>query len=216
MKPLIEITTVPIQVEMKTTNAKLEYVRGTAEMEVSREQQGKVSIKGRPIKVSMDTFESRGEVTPTLARSQKLSVSNGNGQTSTYTATASYNQGQLLLKAQMGTNFSLQMTGGVAMDREMSAIMTDNAMENNGAGYMTMPIEGVSEFALSEGEMNIRYEMDKLCIDWKMNQGEFEFTPGDIEFIVTQRPEVIVKYIGEPLYVPPSADPNYEPVDVTV
>ena len=40
MKPLIEITTVPIQIEMKTTNAKLEYARGTAEMEVSRDKGG--------------------------------------------------------------------------------------------------------------------------------------------------------------------------------
>ena len=40
MKPLIEITTVPIQIEMKTTNAKLEYARGTAEMEISREKNG--------------------------------------------------------------------------------------------------------------------------------------------------------------------------------
>jgi len=26
--------------------------------------------------------------------------------------------------------------------------------------------------------------------------------------------QVIIKYIGGPLYVPPSADPNYKPVDV--
>lgn len=37
MKPLIEITTVPIQIEMKTTHAKLEYARGTAEMEITRD-----------------------------------------------------------------------------------------------------------------------------------------------------------------------------------
>lgn len=38
MNQLIEITTVPIQIEMKTTNAKLEYARGTAEMEISRNE----------------------------------------------------------------------------------------------------------------------------------------------------------------------------------
>ena len=40
------------------------------------------------------------------------------------------------------------------------------------------------------------------------------FRSGDIELTVTQRPEVIIKYIGGPIYVPPSSDPNYEPVDV--
>ena len=42
MKPLIEITTVPIQIEMKTTRARLEYARGTAEMEVSRDEGGQI------------------------------------------------------------------------------------------------------------------------------------------------------------------------------
>ena len=71
-----------------------------------------------------------------------------------------------------------------------------------------------AEITWDPGEMNIRYEMDKLNFDWKLNQASFEFTPGDIEFTVTQRPEVVIKYIGGPIYVPPSADPNYEPVDV--
>ena len=62
--------------------------------------------------------------------------------------------------------------------------------------------------------MNIRFEMDKLNFDWRVNQTKFEFIPGDIEISVKQKPEVIIKYIGGPLYVPPSADPNYEPVDV--
>ncbi len=65
-----------------------------------------------------------------------------------------------------------------------------------------------------DGQMEIRYEMDKLNFDWKIDKGEFEFTPGDIELIVEQQPKVIIKYMGGPIYVPRSADPNYEPVDV--
>lgn len=64
------------------------------------------------------------------------------------------------------------------------------------------------------GELNIRYEMDKLSFDWKINQNSFQFTPGDIEFTVTQQPDLLIKYVGGPIYVPASSDPNYEPVDV--
>lgn len=67
MKPLIEITTVPIQIEMKTTYAKLEYARGTAEMEITRDN-GSLQIKSRPIKVNIDTYEARNSLTPTIAR----------------------------------------------------------------------------------------------------------------------------------------------------
>ena len=40
MRPLIEIQTIPIEIQMKTTNAHLEYARGTAQMEVSRDDAG--------------------------------------------------------------------------------------------------------------------------------------------------------------------------------
>ena len=135
MKPLIEITTVPIQIEMKTTNARLEYARGTAEMEISRDN-GNLQIKSRPIKVNIDTFEARNSLSPTLAR--YLDQSAKKGHQAAYEATATYaRQGQLLLQTQ-------------------------------------------------------------------------------VEFTVTQRPDVVIKYVGGPIYVPPSSDPNYEPVDVKV
>ena len=37
-----------------------------------------------------------------------------------------------------------------------------------------------------------------------------------LELLSTQRPDVVIKYVGGPIYVPPSSDPNYEPVDVKV
>ena len=202
MKPLIEITTVPIQIEMRTTNAKLQYARGTAEMEVSRDQGG-LSIKSRPIRVNIDTFEARNSITPTLAR--RIAQDADKGQQAAYEATATFaRQGQLLLKTRVGEELVTQF----AEEAMMKDVKTN-------AGIEFIP-KVPPEITWDPGEMSIRYEMDKLNFDWKFNQGDFEFTPGDIEFTMTQRPEVIIKYIGGPIYVPPSSDPNYEPVDVKV
>ena len=200
MKPLIEITTVPIQIEMKTTNAKLEYARGTAEMEITREKNG-LHIKSRPIKVNIDTFEARNSLSPTLAR--YLDQNAKKGHQAAYEATATYaRQGQLLLETQVGEELVTKFAG--------EAMMKD-VKTNVGIDFLPKP---GPEITWDPGELNIRYEMDKMAIDWKLDQTSFEFTPGDIEFTVTQRPDVVIKYIGGPLYVPPSADPNYEPVDV--
>lgn len=49
MGPLIEITNVPIEIEMKVSHAKLEYTRGTAELEISRDNGG-LSIDMLPLK----------------------------------------------------------------------------------------------------------------------------------------------------------------------
>ena len=202
MKPLIEITTVPIQIEMKTTHAKLEYARGTAEMEISRDN-GSLKIKSRPIKVNIDTYEARNSLSPTLAR--YLEQSAQKGKQAAYEATATYaNQGQLLLKTQVGE----ELVTKFAEDAMFKDVKTN-------VGIQFLPDPG-AEITWDPGEMNIRYEMDKLNIDWRMNEGSFEFTPGDIEFTVTQRPDVVIKYLGGPIYVPPSSDPNYEPLDVNV
>ncbi len=200
MYPLIEIKTVPIEIEMKVTPAKVEYSRGTADLEVSRGDGG-LSIKSRPIKLNIDTFEARNSITPTAMRSVQQYAQQG--QQASYTATATYaQQGQMLLEAKIGQDMITQF----AADSQMK-----NYKPNVGIEFL--PTTG-PEISWDPGEMHIRYEMDKLNFDWRVNRPQFEFTPGDIELSVTQQPDVIIKYIGGPIYVPPSSDPNYKPVDV--
>ena len=196
MYPLIEIKTVPIEIEMKVSHAKLEYARGTADLEISRDKGG-LSIKSRPIKLNIDTFEARNSVVPTAMRSQEQAAQKG--QEASYTATATYaRHGDMLLNAKIGEDTIQQF----AVESTMK-----NYKPNVGIQFLpSVP----PEITWDPGEMNIRYEMDKLNFDWRVNQPQMEFTPGDIEISVTQQPDVIIKYVGGPLYVPPSADPNYE------
>lgn len=199
MYPLIEIKTVPIEIELKRTDAKLEYTRGTADLEISRGDGG-LNIKSRPIKLNIDTFEARNSVVPTAVRSIEQYAQKG--QQAAYSATASYaQQGQLLLNAKIGEDMIAQFA-------------TDaSAPKVQDMGLEFLPSTG-PEITWDPGDMQIRYEIDKLNFDWKISHPEFKFTPGDITLSVKQRPDVIIKYVGGPLYVPPSADPNYEPVDV--
>ena len=200
MYPLIEIKTVLIEIEMKVTHAKMEYSRGTADLEISRGDGG-LSIKSRPIKLNIDTFEARNSITPTAVRSIEQYAQKG--QQASYTATATYaQQGQMLLEAKIGQDMITQF----AADAQMK-----NYKPNVGLDFL--PKTG-PEITWDPGEMHIRYEMDKLNFDWRVNQPQFEFTPGDIELSVTQQPDVVIKYIGGPIYVPPSSDPDYTPVDV--
>ncbi len=199
MTPLIEIKTVPIEIEMKVSHAKLEYTRGTADLEISRNKGG-LNIKSKPIQLNIDTFEARSSVVPTTRQSIEQNAQRGKQQV--YEATATYaQQGQLLLKAKIGED----MIGKFAADAQAK-----NVKMNVGIDFI--PKAG-PDLEWSPGEMNIRFEMDKLNFDWRMDQQKFQFTPGDIEITMTQRPEVVITYVGGPIYVPPSSDPNYEPID---
>ena len=200
MYPLFEIKTVPIEIEMKTTNATWEYRRGTAEMEIRREKGG-LKINSRPIRVQMDTFEARNSVSPTPMRSVEQSAQRG--RQAAYEATAAYaRHGKLLLNAKVGEDVVTQ----IATEPQQEAM-------NVTVNLDFLPKGGV-EMDWQAGEMQIRYEMDKLNFDWKVDNASFEFVPADIEISVAQMPDVIIKYVGGPLYVPPSADPDYQPVDV--
>ena len=200
MTPLIEIKSVPIEIEMKVSHAKLEYTRGTADLEISRGDGG-LSIRSKPIRLNIDTFEARNSVVPTTMRSIEQSAQRG--KQAVYEATATYaQQGQLLLSAKIGQELVTQF----AAEAQAKNIMTN-------VGIDFIPSVGPN-IDWDPAELNIRFEMDKINFDWRINQPQFKFTPGDIEISVTQRPDVVITYVGDPIYVPASADPNYEPVDV--
>lgn len=197
MERLIEIKTVPIELEMKVNHARLDYKRSTVDLEISRNQGG-LQIRSKPIKVNIDTFEARNSVSPTAMRSIEQAAQRG--QQKVYDTTATYaRRGDLLLEAKIGE----QLISQFAMESQQ--VNTDFAMK-------WLPTTG-PDITWDGGELNIRYEMDKLNFDWRMDKGNVEFIPGNIEFTVTQQPDVIIKYIGGSVYVPPSADPDYVPLD---
>lgn len=198
MDPLIKITSIPIAIEMKVNNAHLEYNNATADLEVSRNQGG-LQIKSRPIKLNIDTFEARNSISPTTRRSIEQSASMG--KNAAYEATATLaKEGQLLLNAKVGED----VLGQIAASK----------MELSSDFGLTFTPKVGPEISWSEPDLTIEYQMDKLNFDWKVANGNFEFIPGDIEISIKQHPDVQIEYIGGPIYVPPSADPDYEPIDV--
>lgn len=199
MYSLIEIKTVPIELQMKVTPARLEYSRGTAEVEIRRDEGG-LSIRSQPIQVNIDTFEARNSVVPTTMRSIEQQAQRGNQ--SVYEATATIaREGKMMMEAKPGENvipqLARQQTLGQLSQVNINFIPTTGA-----------------DISWSGGDIQVQYQMDKLNFDWHMQDMSFTFVPGDIEISVTQQPDVIIKYVGGPLYVPPSSDPNYEPLDV--
>ena len=199
MDPLIEIQTVPIEIQMKVTRARLEYARGTAQVEISRDKGG-LNIRSNPIRVNIDTFEARNSVTPTTATVIRRQAQAG--VQAAYEATAVLaREGRMMMEARIDQDVIPQL----AKQENLGQPANDN--------ITFLPTTG-PDISWDGGEMSIRYEMDKLNFDWRMEQMSFTFVPGDIEFTMTQRPDVIIKYVGGPVYVPPSADPDYEPVDV--
>ncbi|MCI8593435.1 MAG: hypothetical protein HFI88_14115 [Lachnospiraceae bacterium] len=199
MDQLIKITTVPIRYELKVNNARLEYSSSKAELEIHKNDGG-LSIKSRPVKLHLNSFEARNSVTPTTMRS--VSQSAQKGMTAAYSATAQMAQeGNLMLKADIG-------------EEVVTQIAKQRTAQPTGEFEMGFTPKAPVDISYEAPDLTINYEMDKLNFDLKIQNGNFEFIPGNIEMSITQHPDVVIEYVGGPLYVPPSADPNYEPLDV--
>lgn len=196
MKQLIEITTVPISIEYKKTDWQFKPAQSTAELEMTTDKGG-LQIKSRPIKLHVDSYESRKSASNESPTDSVKSFASKGGQAA-YKATARYVQeGDILMDVQM-TDEALQQ-------------IADLRLENN--VHKTPNIKWIPDtppdISWEPGDMSIKYETDKLNFDFKQNKQPLEFIPGSIELVMTQRPKVVINYIGGPIYVPPSADPNY-------
>ncbi len=197
MKPLIEIKSVPISIELKTTAAQYKPADTNPQLEMSTEKGG-LKMKSRHVKLELDTYQARKSAGNESATDSVKSYGDA-GRQAAFQATGRYAQeGTILRNAQDPVD---------AIDQ-----ISDLRLKNN--EHKTPNIRWIPEAPVDiqyePANLDIQYETDKINFDFKQNETPMEFTPGSVELVVKQRPEVIIDYIGEPIYVPASANPNYE------
>lgn len=202
MKPLLQITTVPIAYQLKVQHAQVERHRGSAEIEISREEGRGFQIQSQPSMVKIDTFEARNSMIPSLPTSIRQAADKGRQAASDATARWA-SENYTMMAAKIGED----ATGKIAEQTFMNNLKT-------GEFSMRFIPEAGPNIQWTKPDITSRYEMDRLRFNLKMNNGDFQYTPGDISLEITQMPDVNIKYIGGFMYVPPSAEPGYEKVNV--
>lgn len=196
---LLQITTIPIQIEIKVTNARFEHSEEYVQPQVNiKSKNGSLVMEAEPLKLNIDTYEARKSL--------------GYGHMT--------DADMLKQKAQDGWSIAFQGTAKVAAEGDQLArgmSPSEIALNNARAGATVqtimefLPKEG-ADVTFDAGKLNIEYQMGSQDIDWNIHpDSPLEFIPGSVEFIVRDMPRVEIEYIGDPIYVPPSANPNYEP-----
>jgi hypothetical protein len=185
MEQLITIETVPIKIEyVKKEPLQLSAVHN---QNVRNDADEVVNQEPRkPIRIALnDSFEPSSDY---------------QWDNSTYTATAKVsNDGKLELEVTMEDG-QAQPIHFKHLSRGIDQM----------AGLITSPTNQSSAVSAS---MMIPVDTGSLRgSSQTANDANFQLIMPDIELKITQRPQVIIKYVGGPIYVPRSADPNYEPV----
>lgn len=199
---LLDITTVPIRVEInirkgELTNPKVNNPDRNLKMDIKTDK-GELQIKSEPPKIKIDTYAARSSM--------------GYGQ---------YNNLDMLKRAgEDGFSIAYNGVARIASDgNELARGVppSEIAKQHNRAGQT---IQTIMEFlpkedadvTFEDGVLNINYDAGEVNIDWEnADITPLEFTPGRVEINVTQMPSVSIEYLGDPIYVPPQADPNYQP-----
>lgn len=197
MDQLLSIKHIPIKIEVNVTNAQLKPREADPlepSVRISKSSDG-VRVAAQPYKVDISSQKLDSYV-PTNVQPSKLTL--------TYDAVAKMG----------GTDGTASAANTTAVSRSSSQSIETILSR--------LPKTKDSSISYNDGTLSINYSMinNDGCSDIgsisDLKNG-FEFIPGDIEFIVSQMPELEIEYLGDPLYFPRSADPNYKgEVDVIV
>lgn len=197
MDQLLSIKHIPIKIEVNVTNAQLKPREADPlepSVRISKNSDG-VRVAAQPYKVDISSQKLDSYV-PSNVQPSKLTL--------TYDAVAKMG----------GTDGTASAANTTAVSRSSSQSIETILSR--------LPKTKDSSISYNDGTLSINYSM--INNDGSSDIGSisdlkngFEFIPGDIEFIVSQMPELEIEYLGDPLYFPRSADPNYKgEVDVIV
>lgn len=190
MDQLLSIKHIPIKIEVNVTNAQLKPREADPlepSVKISRGSDG-VKVAAQPYKVDISSPKLDSYV-PTNVQPSKLTL--------TYDAVAKIG----------GADGSSEAASTTTVSRGSSQSIE--------AILSKLPKSKESSISYNDGTLSINYSM--IDNDSSSDIGSisdlkngFEFIPGNIEFIVSQMPDLEIEYLGDPLYFPRSADPNYK------
>ncbi len=193
MKQLIQIESIPLKLNVKTTFARFE----------------------RPSPLDMTRFSNLNSSAQADTAANAHSYDNINSlnrhnlvdvyDSRLYQEDVSYAD---MLSGELNGNRSVNADPAISSSEYIKAAVQSSNMNWVRRGVYSDQ-ESLSTESMSE------YLMDRANFDMNISLGiqDFEFVPASVEFTVIQRPEVRIEYLGSPNYVPPSAAPEY--IDTT-
>jgi len=195
MDQLLNITSVPINVEINVTRAELKLDTSAPTVQISKSPGG-MQITAEPIKINIDNTAARESL--------------GYGHKNIDTFAKDEAQKGMKVAYQAVANIVNEGNALCNFEATPASIATSKATRTMETIMDFLPKTG-PDISWSGNTLSINYQVPELNMDWNTNpEAKLEFVPGTVEFIVNQRPKLEIEYVGEPIYFPRSAAPGYE------
>ncbi len=199
MDQLLSIKSIPIEIEVNVQRAELKHIQDKVKnlptINVTR-QNNAVQLQAAPLTINVgsgsaarfDTF-SQSELSDTIKLTYegvaRLGANENGGNVSSNNVSHGSSHH---IKAQKASKSIESVLNSLPKTHNNSVVSFDN------------------------GKLSVNYSMDGSDSGFMLDESQFEFIPGKIEVIINQMPGIEIEYLGDPLYFPRSADPNYEPL----
>lgn len=187
MSQLIKITTIPIKIAVNVEKGHFEQVEPTYHQRVQRAQQ----VEQSQIETQQQPYTPQ-----TVQQKKDTYVPTNSIQTTIPLEFATINN---VLAMRVG-NSEGQFSDAVAVP---AAQIKQERVTHESSNQIAYVPDNANEIKWQPSALSLQ-------IDMNINDPEMKYVPGSISFEIEQYPTVEVEYLGGPLYVPPSSDPNYK------
>lgn len=191
---LLKITRIPIEYKLEIDRPRLEVKQADNPNYDVSVQPSKMDIETQNIKVRLDTTEMRSSLGLKSAP-RLISEASDRGAQAAKDATASY--------AEFGNQLA-QIHHNV----DVANIILNRMLEQPDSYTAFLPTTG-PEISWEPAQISMNYQAASQKFDWNVHKNVMDYVPGKFRMNIVQYPRVKIEYLGEPSYVPPSANPNY-------
>ncbi len=181
--------------ELEVESAKLEYkqeVNPSCNITTTPSQ---LEIHSQNAEIHIDTYEAR----------KSLGLMNIEDSIQQYAAKGKEHiQKQTREYVQIG-----QAMGDIQNGADIGDIVRQKMLEQPEL-YTTFLPSAPADLSFVPAQMDINYKPSDVNLDWQIKDSSISYKPGSVHMKIVQYADIDIKYLGGPMYVPPSADPDYE------
>lgn len=192
---LLEITVTPMKYELEIEHSRLEMKQDFTPRADVQTTPGKFDIQTEPAKLHLDTYEARKSLgLLKIEDIVRAAADKGN------TSIKQYTQNTAAMGVQMA-----KIEDGVTIGEIIRQKMLEQP-----SSYTTFLPSGGVEISCDPSQIKMDYQEGSVNYDWQIKSNSMSYVPGNVRMRILQYASVNIKYLGSPMYIPPSSDPNYE------
>ncbi len=191
---VLQISVTPAKYEMEIERARLEVQQNFIPKANVAAKPARLDTKTENAKVQMDGYQMRRSLGfNNTADWAKMSAERG--KKSIRQTTREY--------VEMGNEMS-KIHEGVTIGQ----IIEQKMLEQPSLYTAFLPSTG-TEISWLPHKIKTDYKEGSLDYNWQDAKNVMNYVPGSVRMNMIQYPSVEIKYTGRPMYIPPSADPEY-------